>query len=291
MQVVYHLGAPCTDDDMLLTSLLKNRRQLAAEDIMVPPPTRYRTVLRDASRALKGAPASEDIQEALLDAIIEDEPCARLVLSNPHFICINRLVVQGAQIWPMIERETLKLRNLFPEADVSFCIAMRDPGSLIPALFTASRFTDFEEFTQGVQPRAVRWSEMLTRLTIGHPDCGVTVWCNEDTPLIWSRVMRALAGCPDDMALQGTEDLLEKIMDPVGFRRMQTYLADHPPESETQRSRITAAFLDKFALEEAIEEEIEVPGWSEEMLAEITASYEADIEVIAEMPNVRLIAP
>lgn len=291
MQVVYHLGAPCTDEDRLIKSLLQNRAQLAGLGVVVPPPGRYRSVIRDASRALKGAAASEDIQDALLDAIMDEEDCERLVLSDPHFICINRLMVQRVQIWPMIERETTKLRNLVPHAQVEFFIGMRDPATLIPALFKASRFTDFDEFTEGMQPGAVTWSEMLGRLQRAHPDCQITAWNNEDTPFLWGQLMRELAGIGNDVPLAGVDDLLESIMDPAGYKRMQAYVAQNPPETEIQRRRIAAAFLDKFALEDAIEEELDAPGWSEEMIEQMTEAYEADMDYVADLPGVTYIRP
>lgn len=50
MQVVFHLGAPCTDYDLLIKSLLKNRARLAYEGVAVPTPGRYRSVVRDTAR-------------------------------------------------------------------------------------------------------------------------------------------------------------------------------------------------------------------------------------------------
>ncbi len=291
MQVVFHLGAPCTDEGRLIKSLLKNRDALARQGIQVPPPSRYQGVIRDASRALKGAPASEDIQDALLDAILDETPHDRLILSNPRFICINRLVVQGAQIWPAIDREVMKLKNLFPDAATELFIGMRDPATLIPALFKSSRFGDFEEFTENMQPHAVSWSEMLTRLVQAHPDIAVTVWNNEDTPLIWGEVLRELAGCGPELPLDGVDDLLKTIMDPAGFARFQTYLADHPVDTEVQRRRIAAAFLDKFALEDEIEEDLDVPGWTEALIEQMSDAYEADMDEVLRLPGVTYLTP
>jgi hypothetical protein len=291
MQVVYHLGAPCTDNDMLVQSLLKNRTVLASDGVIVPPPSRYRNVMRDTARALKGGPANEDVAEALLDAIVDDAHVDRLILSDPRFICINRLVVQGAQIWPMIERQATMLRNLFPEMESEFFIGMRDPTTLIPALFKSSRFTDFGEFAENMQPHAIAWSEMIRRLRVAHPECGVTVWCNEDTPLIWGDILREMAGYDHGTVLEGELDLIETIMDPAGFRRMQAYLTDHTPETALQRRRIIAAFLDRYALDAEIEEELDVPGWTEDMVAEISESYDADMAHVARIPGVTFIAP
>ncbi|NKX44859.1 hypothetical protein [Roseicyclus persicicus] len=291
MQVVFHLGAPSTDLGLLLSSLLKNRVALAREGVQVPPLGRFRAVLRDTARALRGRAATPEVQEALLEAIIDDAPVDRLVFSDPRFVCINRLVVQGAQIWPMIDRQASGLRRLFPEADVEFFIGMRNPATLIPALFTASKFKDFREFTDAMQPRAVAWSEMLRRLRAAQPDAPVVVWCNEDTPLLWGEIMREMVDLPFEVPLDGLDDLAETIMDRTGFTRMQRYLADNPPASEMQRRRIVGAFLDRYALDAEIEEELDLPGWTPELVEEMTRAYEDDMAEIARIPGVTLLTP
>ena len=291
MQVVFHLGAPCTDEGLLLSSLFKDRAFLADRGVIVPPLMRYRAVLRDTAMALSGRPASPEIQEALLEAIADEARIERLIFSDPRQICINRLVVQGAQIWPMIERQTGNLRALFPQAEIALFIALRNPATLIPALFTGSRFKNFHEFTQDMQPHAVAWSEMLRRLRAAHPDLPVTVWCNEDTPLIWPEVLRAVANLPADTPLRGADDLIETLLDPAGFAQMQRALAEAPPDTITARRRIQAAFLERYAREDAFEEELDLPGWSEALIETITASYDRDLAEITTIPGVRLIAP
>jgi len=291
MQVVYHLGAPCTDADQLILSLLKNRLRLAQAGISVPTPGRYRAVIRDTARALQGRPAGEEVQDALLDAIVDDLEIDRLVLSDPRFICINRLVVQGAQIWPMIERACSQLRALFPDAEVEFFIGMRDPATLIPALFKASRFSDFAEFTDNMQPHAVAWSEMLRRLHLSLPDCRITVWCNEDTPLLWGEILRALAGVGPETQLDGVDDLAANIMEKEGFERMHAWLTQNPPTSEAQRRRVLSAFLERYALDTAIEETLNLPGWSEALMADMSQSYDEDMAEVARIPCVTLLTP
>lgn len=291
MQIVFHMGAPCTDDDRLIRSLLKNRDTLAKQGIAVPTPALYRDVLKDTLRALDGAPAPEELQRNILDSARIPKGTERVVFSDPRMVSINRLVVIGAQIWPMIERVSRSLRNLFPSAQVEFMLGMRDPATLIPALFKTSRFRQFEEFTEDMQPHALAWSEMLARMRVAVPDCPVSAWCNEDTPLIWGEVMRELAGCDPLAPLDGVDDLIEDLMDPAGFRRMQRYLVENPPENEMLRRRVVAAFLDKYALDDALEEDLDTPGWSAEMLDDMTASYEEDMDAVSHIPGVTLITP
>ena len=291
MQVVFHLGAPCTDADQLITSLQKNRLRLAQAGVAVPPPSRYRAVIRDTARALEGRAAGEEVQEALLEAILDDVSVDRLILSDPRFICINRLVIQGPQIWPMIERATAQLRALFPTSPVEFFIGMRDPATLIPALFKASRFSDFHEFTENMQPHAVAWSEMLRRLSQAHPDANITVWCNEDTPLLWGQIMRETAGVGAQTNLEGVDDLVQSIMDADGYARMHKWFSDNTTETEGQRRRVLAAFLDRYALDNEIEETVNLPGWSADLMSEMSDSYDADMDVIAGLPGVTLLTP
>lgn len=291
MQVVFHIGAPCTDDDRLIKSLLRNREALARDGIAIPTPALYRDVISDTMRALDGAPAPQEMQDVILEAAQVPDGAARVVFSDSRIVTIPRLVITGPQIWPKIERKARNLRNLFPQAEVEFHIGMRDPATLIPTLFKGSRFTDFAEFTEDMQPHALAWSEMLVRLRGAVPDSAVTVWCNEDTPLIWGEVLREMAGCDPTATLDGVDDLLEELMDARGFRRLQDYLAANPPENEVLRRRVTAAFLDKYVRDDMIEEELDTPGWSPEMLEAMTDAYEDDMDVVARIPGVTLITP
>ena len=291
MEIVYHLGAPCTDGERLVRSLLKNRAALADEGVAVPPPSSYRKLVREAAASLEGAQATPETRASVLDAVLDGETADRLVLSNPQFVCINRLVVDGAQIWPMIARRALVLRNLFPRDAVEFHVGLRDPATFIPALFKASKFTDFAEFTENMQPTALRWSETLTRMRNAVPDVRITVWCNEDTPLIWGELMHELAGVGPLAELEGGDDLVAAIMEPSGLARMEQWLTANPPETEVQRRRVVAAFLDKYARDDAIEEEVDAPGWSQAMVDEMSAAYEEDVERIARMPGIDMVTP
>ena len=80
------------------------------------------------------------------------------------------------------------------------------------------------------------------------PDAPFTIWCDEDTPLIWPEVLRSVAGHSAAIQLDGEDDLLERLMVPEGLSRMRDYLSANPPAGTTQRRRVVSAFLDKFAL-------------------------------------------
>jgi len=83
--------------------------------------------------------------------------------------------------------------------------------------------------------------------------------------------------------ITGGFDLLSAIMQPEGMKRFLSYLKTHPPQTEAQKRRIIAAFLDKYAVAEEVEEELDLPGWTDDLVAEMTDIYEADVEEIARM--------
>jgi hypothetical protein len=90
--------------------------------------------------------------------------------------------------------------------------------------------------------------------------------------------------------LEGTDELLEKLVSPDGLSRMRAYLTQKPPANVTQRRRVVSAFLDKFALPEQLSLEVDLPGWTEDLVDELTDSYEDDMERLATMPGVTFLS-
>ena len=71
----------------------------------------------------------------------------------------------------------------------------------------------------------------------------------------------------------------------------RSYLRSHPPQTVLQRRKIVSAFLDKFVLPEAVEVEIPLPGWTDDLVGAITAAYGADVAEIAAMDGVEFLLP
>ena len=73
--------------------------------------------------------------------------------------------------------------------------------------------------------------------------------------------------------------------------RFQAYLGSHPPQSQLQLRRVIAAFLDKYAIPEEIEEEVDLPGWDARLVDDLTRAYEEDVIRIGGMDGVEFVAP
>jgi hypothetical protein len=109
--------------------------------------------------------------------------------------------------------------------------------------------------------------------------------------MIWGEVLREMGGMVPNAELKGEFTLLEEIMSKVGMNRFKSYVETHPGMSESQKRRVIAAFLDKFALDDAVEEVLDLPGWTDELIDELTEIYDEDVYTIGRLPGVNLIAP
>lgn len=291
MQIVFHLGAHCTDEGALVRCLRRNHEVLAEDGIAVPDPALYQTQLRDASEALNFQPTTPDAAQALIDTLAEEDGMGRMVLSFDNFMAFPRWVMRRNQLYPGAADRTAGLAALFPGHEIEFHLAVRNPATFLPALYEKQRDRDYADFVEGSDPLLLRWSDLVERIIEANPAARLTVWCDEDTPLIWPEVLRELSGHDAGRRLAGTDAILAAIMSPEGLARLNDYLASNPPQTEIQRRRIVSAFLDKFALPGEIEMELDLPGWTEDYVEALTAAYDEDMLAIARLPGVTVIAP
>ena len=291
MQIVFHIGANCTDGGRLLKSLLKNAGTFADQGIRVPGPGRFRRLLRETIENLNGGPPAPETRDILIDAIVDDDAITRLVMSHVAFLAVPNQIFVDGQFYAHAERKVAGLASLFPEDELELHIGLRNIATFLPAVFAAAKAEDFGIFLAGADPLSLRWSEFIARIQSAAPNASLTVWCNEDTPLIWAQLIRELSGVDPLAKINGGFDLLSEIMTQDGMKRFLTYLKSHPPQTESQKRRIMAAFLDKYAIPEEIEEELDVPGWDTQIVAELSERYDEDVYRIEKMPGVSFIAP
>ncbi len=285
MRIVYHLGVHCTDEERLLKCLLKNRGVLSAQGIVVPGPMRYRNLIRDTAVSLEGRAASTDTQALVLDQIMDEDVADRLILSWENFLAFPQWALRG-EFYPTGGARLRAITQIFPEIDAEFHMAIRNPATFLPALFERQRGKSYDEFMKGSHPQDLFWSDLIGSIIAANPDVPFHIWCDEDTPLIWPEIVRSVSGHGPDTVIEGSDDLLATIMSEDGMRRMNAYLAQHPPKTPGQRRRIASAFLDKFALPDKIDMTIDLPGWSADLIDALTRQYDQDVARIAQMPGV-----
>lgn len=290
MRIVYHLGAHCTDEDRLVRCLLKNRAMLAEAGIVVPSPTRYRKLLRDTASQLRGAAASQDTQAMILDQIMDENGADRLILSWTSFLSFPAYAV-GDMLYGNGGQRLRGFTQIFPDLEAEFHLGLRNPATFLPDLRERAQTKGHEDILHNVDPASLRWSDTIRQIKAENPGVPLTVWCDEDTPLIWPEVLQAVSGHDPGLALEDSDELLAQLLTEPGLARFHAYCAEHPPQSVLQRRRIVTAFLEKFGRPEQLSTEIKTPGWTEDLVGHLSQAYLADIGRIADMPGVTLIEP
>jgi hypothetical protein len=291
MQLIFHTGAHGTDEDRLLKSLLRNKEKLSRRGTAVPGPGKYRSLLKDTFKAMETTEPADNARDVLIDAMLDDEVADRMVLSNEHFFGSPRFALTGDILYPQAPERMVQLRHLFRFDQIEMFMAIRNPASFIPLVLKNAPAKKVQEVLEAADLMALRWSDLLTRVRAAVPDLPVTVWCNEDTPLIWGQILREIGGLEHGEPVIGGFDLLYEIMSREGVKRLRAYLTERPEISEMHKRRVIAAFLDKYAIDEAVEEELDLPGWTEDLVEAMTESYDEDVRRIQHIPGVQLICP
>lgn len=288
MEIIFHLGAHCTDDGLLIRSILKNRAKLAEEGIGVPGPSRYRELLGEASTILRGDPADEETEAGILDAIRDDETAERIVLSSDNFLCRADVVLAEDGLYPKAGKSAW-LRQCLPSHTVGFAMGLRNPATFVPELLRLTG--QGEEALDDVSITDLLWSDVLADMAVANPGARIIAWCHEDTPFVWSEIIREITGHDPFTEIDGEFDMLDRIMSDEGMTRLIDFLNARQVTSQSKRRKAVAAFLEAHAIEDAVEAEIDLPGWTDETIEMLTELYEDDVERIAAMPQVTLITP
>lgn len=293
MKLILHAGAHCTDDDRIVKALLRNAGPFLADGTAVPGPSRYRRLITNTIKAMNTRAPAPDARDVLLDTILDDdhEKVKRLILSHESLFGQSAYAAKGTRFYQGAELKLDRLVQLFEGDEVELFFALRDPASFLPASYTRSGGLMFAEFARSLDLGNLRWSELLLRLRSALPEVPITVWCNEDSPLIFGEILKRMAGLPVDAKINGSFDLLMQIMTREGMQRFREFLKQHPTMPEPQRRKAMVAFLEKYADDEEVEEELDLPGWSEDLMERLTEMYDEDVEVISTIPGVTLIDP
>lgn len=291
MKVIIHLGAHCTDGDELVRCLRQNTDKLIEQGIAVPEQSVYRSLIKETLKTLKDEPASEAKQNEILEVLMGEDDADRIVLSHEAFLGIKGRCVGHDMLYPLAAGRTPRLRKLFAQCEVEFFLGMRDPATFLPTVFERTRQTDFDSFLSKADPLRLRWSNLIARIQNRVPDAPITVWSNEDTPLIWNDLLRAISGHDEHTELDGRYEFLHSLMSQSGAERMRSYLDERPTPDRDQNLRVVSAFLGKYGLPEMIDQEIDIPGWSADYVEAISQSYDDDMAEIDALPGVTRIVP
>jgi hypothetical protein len=291
MQIAHHIGAHGIDEDRLLKSTLRNADALVRNGICAPGPGKYRSLIRTTIQGLDGAQPAPDTRDVLLDSIIEDDNAQRLLLANGNFICVPNRVFEHGVFYPQAEPKTRALRNLFPDDELSLFFGMRHPATFLQDLLRRPKATTFATFLGITHPTDIRWADVVRRIQAGAPNAHITVWCEEDTPLLWPQLIRRFTRIPATAPILGGLDALDGLMRREGFTVLRDMLNAHPTANEIARQNMIAECWETYAIPDADDVEIDLPELDADMVQAMSENYENDLTEIAAMNGVTLVLP
>lgn len=291
MQLVFHVGVHGTDGDRMLKTLLNNRNWLLKNGTEVVTPNRHRGIIDEALAALEGGTASGEMEGIMLDAMLESDAPARVVMSTPTFMGAPGRACGREGLYPQMAARVAALTRLFPSYETEFFLAIRNPATLLAEVLPQFAGGGYDELVQGCSPEDLRWRAPIRQLVQAAGGRRVVIWCHEDVPLIWPEVVRLVGGMPADVPLAGSLLYMHELLGDLGIARLREAMAGQDQLTVARRRQIYAEVLALHALPGMLDQVIELPGWTQEIVDEVTRAYRADVAEIAVLPGVEFILP
>ena len=291
MKIALHLGVHLTDDLKLRTCLRANKDLLEAEGILVPRARTYLNVMRSGANQLVAGLELHNFGTDLLASVQATDAMRRLVLSAPGLLSKLHEAVDGGLFYPGARARMTAYRQLLEDHEVEIFMAIRNPASFIPAVLQEMKEFERAEMLQSLQATELRWSHLIAEMRETWPEAPITVWCDEDTPFIWHRLLRMVSGFEPETEFEGSFAWFETVMIEGGADKLAAYLHAAPPVDEGHRQQVISAFLEKFCDTEKLDIDFSLTGWDETQVDVMSQLYEDDTDLIRSMDGVRLIQP
>ncbi|WP_170465382.1 hypothetical protein [Ruegeria arenilitoris] len=291
MKVAIHAGVAFTDDGRLFKSLRTNGEALGQNSVALLGPRRYRQLFKSTFQVLNTRPPVPDELETLRNQLSSSQDIRRIVFSNEGFVGDRDTLLAEGQFYPLAGKRLSVLQEAFGEGGVELFIALRNPGSLIPKHLMSLPEEQRKEVIRKNDLSHLSWVEMIEDIRDFAPGVQITLWCNEDTPFIWGDIVRCVGGLPDDSRIIGEYNLLISLLTDDGQEQAQALLDQDTAQSRTEQRYALAQILEDHVRPDKIEEELDLPGWTEEVIDAFSELYEQDVATLEAMDGVRVLRP
>lgn len=289
MQVAIHSGAAFTDAGLLLKSLQSNAKTLKGNGVALLGPRRFRQVFKAPLNALNEGPPSPQAIENMKAQIPGDPRFNRLVLTTTDFVGDIQTAIKDGQFFPHAGRRLALLDEVYDGHQVELFIGLRNPGSFIPKVLMALPETLRGDIIRSTDLSCLSWLTMVEDIRDLAPNVTVTLWANEDSPLIWGDIVRNLCGLKEDITLTDEFSLLSSLVSTEGQRKILDLAGQAETLGRATLLNGLAVVFEEHALTEEIEEELDYPGWSADIVGAFSELYAQDLARLKTMPGVRFL--
>ena len=220
--------------------------------------------------------AEKNQQQKKLADLAAGQP--RLLISEENIIGGFKDLMNGPNremIYPKAIERLTRLAQLVAPNPLHIVMAVREPCSYYVSVYNqllmSGRFQTWERFSKGLDPTAVKWSDILRPMTKIPGVAQVSIWRYEDYHRVFPQVLDALLGQPRPEI----PSLLEKPMH-IGLSE-QAVNACCTWHAAGYGGRLGAVAREDFPISDTYPK---FAPWPEELVRESQAAYGQDIDVL-----------
>ena len=284
IKIIIHAGAHKTASTHLQNRLLENEKRVVKSGCSYLGPEKIRDQFGTLWRAL-GRSDTPDEQERKLAALAAGQP--RLVISEENIIGGFKDLMNGpnrAILYPKAVERLARLAQLVAPNPLHIAMAVREPSSYYVSVYNqlllSGRFQTWERFSKGLDPTAVKWSDILRPIAEIPGVAAVSIWRYEDYHRLLPQILNTLLGQPrPDIPLHMEKRMHEGLSE----RAVQACCTWH---AAGYGGRLGAVAREDSPVSDAYPK---FSPWPEALMRESRAAYGRDIEALGRAGNITVL--
>jgi hypothetical protein len=284
IKIIIHAGAHKTASTHLQNRVLENENLVVKSGCSYLGPEKIRDQFGTLWRAL-GRSDTPDEQKRKLAALAAGQP--RLVISEENIIGGFKDLMNGpnrAILYPKAVERLARLAQLVAPNPLHIAMAVREPSSYYVSVYNqlllSGRFQTWERFSKGLDPTAVKWSDILRPIAEIPGVAAVSIWRYEDYHRLLPQILNTLLGQPrPDIPLHMEKRMHEGLSE----RAVQACCTWHAAGDD---GRLGAVAREDFPVSDAYPK---FSPWPEELMRESRAAYGRDIEALGRAGNITVL--
>ena len=284
IKIIIHAGAHKTASTHLQNRVLENENLVVKSGCSYFGPEKIRDQFGTLWRAL-GRSDTPDEQERKLAALAAGQP--RLVISEENIIGGFKDLMNGpnrAILYPKAVERLARLAQLVAPNPLHIAMAVREPSSYYVSVYNqlllSGRFQTWERFSKGLDPTAVKWSDILRPIAEIPGVAAVSIWRYEDYHRLLPQILNTLLGQPrPDIPLHMEKRMHEGLSE----RAVQACCTWH---AAGYGGRLGAVAREDFPVSDAYPK---FSSWPEALMRESRAAYGRDIEALGRAGNITVL--
>ena len=284
IKIIIHAGAHKTASTHLQNRLLENEKRVVKSGCSYLGPEKIRDQFGTLWRAL-GRSDTPDEQERKLAALAAGQP--RLVISEENIIGGFKDLMNGpnrAILYPKAVERLARLAQLVAPNPLHIAMAVRELSSYYVSVYNqlllSGRFQTWERFSKGLDPTAVKWSDILRPIAEIPGVAAVSIWRYEDYHRLLPQILNTLLGQPrPDIPLHMEKRMHEGLSE----RAVQACCTWH---AAGYGGRLGTVAREDFPVSDAYPK---FSPWPEALMRESRAAYGRDIEALGRAGNITVL--